>query len=194
MKLFLFKARAGSRQKNRKIRLSLMQASERARGASSFAGLHGLVVFIEGMAASNVLQVVLVGRQLLLLERFLPLALCATSLSSVIGLCCLRQLMSLAPSLPSLSLTTLSLPIDAIITPSRGKLLTCRAGPGRARTGISCCRPAASGRQLDIRVPGDGTLPPNHRMAGNQCSRCLLQVARARRHGSGMTRIIGLEI
>ena len=46
--------------------------SERARGASSFAWLHSHGLFIEWMAASNLL--VLVGRRLLFLESFLPFA------------------------------------------------------------------------------------------------------------------------
>ena len=45
------------------------QLWERARGASSFAWLYSLVIFIEWMAALNVLM--LVRRQLFLLERFL---------------------------------------------------------------------------------------------------------------------------
>ena len=50
----------------------------------SSAWLHSLVIFIEWMAASNVL--VLVGRPLFLLESFLPFALCATSLLSTVAL------------------------------------------------------------------------------------------------------------
>ena len=92
-------------QKNKRI------VWERARGTSSFAWLHSLVIFIEWMAASNVL--VFVGRQLLLLESFLPFALCATSLLSVIALS-LPILMSLALRVSdSQWALTLSLPIVA---------------------------------------------------------------------------------
>ena len=61
--------------KDQKVRGSQIKVCERARGTSSFAWLHSLVVFIEWMAASNVL--VTVGRKLLLLEIFLPFALSA---------------------------------------------------------------------------------------------------------------------
>ena len=61
---------------------------ERARGSSSFAWLHSFVIFMEWMAVLNVL--VLVGRQLLFLERFLLFALCTSMALSFIALCCLR--------------------------------------------------------------------------------------------------------
>ena len=54
---------------------------EKARAASSFAWHHSDVIFIEWMAASNVL--VWLGRQLFLLEKFLLLALYAASLLSM---------------------------------------------------------------------------------------------------------------
>ena len=65
----------------------------KSKGRKLFRLAYSLVIFIEWMAASNVL--VFVGRQLLLLESFLPFALCSTSLISVKALS-LPILMSLA--------------------------------------------------------------------------------------------------